>query len=205
MKEVQGDGTAREARARQGGGGGAGGNGGRSPTGVAPGGAVADDAAGSLEPGQRWTVTRKREVVLRVMRGESVEALSREFGLESYRIQDWHERAMAGVEAALRERNGGDPLELQLKRAQSNGSPARGEAWSEAEADRRGASGPHPGRPGDVAVQGRGPSQGLGAPFESCVECASRASGSCASYARTSCSRRIACRRPRRKSTTGRS
>ncbi len=83
------------------------------------GGAVADGAAGPLEPGQRWTVTRKREVVLRVMRGESVEALSRELGVESYRIQDWYERAMAGVDTALRERNGGDPLERLLKRAQS--------------------------------------------------------------------------------------
>jgi hypothetical protein len=36
--------------------------GGRSPSGVAPG--VAG-ATGPLEPGQRWTLARKREVVLR--------------------------------------------------------------------------------------------------------------------------------------------
>lgn len=50
--------------------------GGRSPTGVAPAVAVGNGTAGPLLPGQRWTVTRKREVVLRVMRGESVDALT---------------------------------------------------------------------------------------------------------------------------------
>jgi hypothetical protein len=33
-----------------------------------------------LAPGQRWSVGRKREVVLRLMRGESAELLSRELG-----------------------------------------------------------------------------------------------------------------------------
>ena len=92
--------------------------GGRSPTGGAP---ENEDFNGNgpLEPGQRWTVARKREIVLRVMRGESIESLSRELGVESYRIQDWYDRAMAGMEVGLRVRGGGDPLELQLKRAQA--------------------------------------------------------------------------------------
>ena len=87
---------------------------GRSPTGVTPdGGSV---ISGPLETGQRWTVARKREVAIRVMRGESIEMLSRELGVESYRIQEWYERAIAGLDAGLRKR-GGDPLEDQLKRA----------------------------------------------------------------------------------------
>ena len=47
----------------------------------------ADDAAagaGSLAPGQRWSASRKRDVVLRRLRGESLEALSREVGVEIY-------------------------------------------------------------------------------------------------------------------------
>jgi len=45
--------------------------GGRTPTGVAP----ADVAmAEGLAPGQRWSSAHKREVVLRMLRGESVEA-----------------------------------------------------------------------------------------------------------------------------------
>jgi len=93
--------------------------GGRSPTGGAPGSASAASGVTALEPGQRWTVTRKREVVIRMMRGESVETLSRELGIESYRLQEWYDRAMASLETGLKERGGGDPVELQLKRAQS--------------------------------------------------------------------------------------
>ena len=38
--------------------------------------------AGPLGLGQRWTVARKREVVLRLLRGEPVELLSRQLGVE---------------------------------------------------------------------------------------------------------------------------
>jgi hypothetical protein len=89
--------------------------GGRSPTGGDPGGAATSTVT-ALEPGQRWTLARKREVVLRLLRGESIEVLSRELGIESYRLQEWYEGALAGLDCGLRER-GGDPLEDQLKKA----------------------------------------------------------------------------------------
>ena len=57
-----------------------------------------------LEPGQRWSVSRKREVVLRLLRGESVEAGSREVGVEIYRLEEWREKALAGLDAGLKER-----------------------------------------------------------------------------------------------------
>jgi hypothetical protein len=42
-------------------------------------------AAGEpLGPRQRWSVGRKREVVLRLLRGEPVETLSREVGVEMW-------------------------------------------------------------------------------------------------------------------------
>ena len=61
----------------------------RSATAVRPAGAAAQ---GPLGPGQRWTAGRKREVVLRLLRGESVQALSRELGVEICRRQQWHEQ-----------------------------------------------------------------------------------------------------------------
>ena len=69
----------------------------------------ADDAAagaGALAPGQRWSASRKRDVVLRLLRGESLEALSREVGVEIYRLEAWRERAMAGLELGLKDRHG---------------------------------------------------------------------------------------------------
>ena len=49
---------------------------------------------GGLAPGQRWSVGRKREVVLRLLRGEAMENLSRELGVPSYRQERWRSRAI---------------------------------------------------------------------------------------------------------------
>ena len=54
--------------------------------------------------GQRWTVARKREVVLRLLRGEPMELMSRQFGVEIFRLEQWREKAIAGIEAALKDR-----------------------------------------------------------------------------------------------------
>ena len=45
-------------------------------------------------------------MVLRLLRGESLEALSREVGVEIYRLEEWRERAMAGLELGLKDRHG---------------------------------------------------------------------------------------------------
>jgi len=71
---------------------------------------------GPLAPGQRWSVARKREVVLRLLRGESLEALSRELGVEPYRLARWREKALLGLEGALKARDG-DPLQASLDTA----------------------------------------------------------------------------------------
>ena len=86
--------------------------GGRRPTGVPP----ARDAAGPLAPGQRWSVARKREVSLRLLRGESAEALSRELGVEIYRLEQWRDKALSGIDTALKVR-AGDPLQAELDAA----------------------------------------------------------------------------------------
>ena len=57
--------------------------------------------AGPLGLGQRWTVTRKREVALRLLRGEPVELLSRQLGVEIFRLEQWREKAIAGMPPGL--------------------------------------------------------------------------------------------------------
>lgn len=71
---------------------------------------------GPLAPGQRWTVTRKREVVLRIFRGESLDKLSRELGVEIYRLEEWRDRAMSSMDEGLKKRNG-DPVQAELDEA----------------------------------------------------------------------------------------
>ena len=48
----------------------------------------------------------RREVVLRLLRGESLDALSREVGVEIYRLEDWKERALAALERGLKDQTG---------------------------------------------------------------------------------------------------
>ena len=75
-----------------------------SPEGArrATGGGSAGQAAVPPRPVKRWTRTRKIEVVMRMIRGESVEALSRELGVEVYRLEEWREMALAGMDGGLR-------------------------------------------------------------------------------------------------------
>ncbi len=62
---------------------------------------VGTDAAaigsGGLAPGQRWSASRKRDVVLRLLCGEPLDAVSREVGVEVYRLERWKARALAGL------------------------------------------------------------------------------------------------------------
>jgi len=72
--------------------------------------------AGPLAPGQRWSPSRKRDLVLRLLRGESIEALSRGVGIDRYRLERWKERALGAIETSLRER-GSEPLQGELDEA----------------------------------------------------------------------------------------
>jgi transposase len=85
----------------------AGAEGGRRPSGAA---AVAPPTP------QRWSLRRKREAVMRLLRGESLDALSRELGVETYRLEKWRDKALQGMDEGLRERDG-DPLQDELDKA----------------------------------------------------------------------------------------
>ena len=96
--------------------------GGRSPStlssgqGAPPAAAGTGTTLGPLAPGQRWNAARKREVVLRLMRGEAAELLSRELGLPVFKLEQWRQRTEAALEGALKEREA-DPAEGQLAAA----------------------------------------------------------------------------------------
>lgn len=94
--------------------------GGRSPsmlsTGCASTASVEPPGAGPLAPGQRWSVARKRAVVLRLLGGESMELLSRELGVPVYKLERWRGKAEAALEGALKEREA-DPADGELAAA----------------------------------------------------------------------------------------
>ncbi len=89
--------------------------------GVAPGSSEGARSATGGEPGaaaevKRWSAGRKKEVVLRLLRGEALDAVSREVSVPIYKLERWHERALAGIDAGLKEREN-DPVERELDEA----------------------------------------------------------------------------------------
>ncbi len=50
------------------------------------------------------------------MHGEAVEFLSRQLGVEIFRLERWREKAIGGIDAALKARQG-DPVQAELDSA----------------------------------------------------------------------------------------
>ena len=55
-------------------------------------------------------------MVLRLLCGESLDAVSRAVGVELYRLEAWQTRALAGLELGLKEQ-AGEPLAAELDAA----------------------------------------------------------------------------------------
>ena len=93
----------------------------KNAVGVSPGSLQAARSATGGEPGaaaevKRWSVGRKKAVVLRLFRGEPADALSREVAVPIYKLEQWRDRALTGIDAGLKEREN-DPLETALDEA----------------------------------------------------------------------------------------
>ena len=72
--------------------------GGRGPSELARG---QGGRGGPPAPGQRWSVARQREVVLRLLRGEAAEDLARELGVPAWKLRTMRELARGGDEQGL--------------------------------------------------------------------------------------------------------
>lgn len=76
-------------------------------------------ASENVKSFQRWNAQRKCEVVLRLLRGESLDSVSRDVGLDIAKLEEWRRQALEGMQAGLRARavSGGDKeLEEALHR-----------------------------------------------------------------------------------------
>ena len=68
------------------------------------------NAQGGAAEYKRWSAQRKKEVVLRMICGEPLDDLSRELCIEVCRLEEWHEKALQGMEDALKLREGDSHL-----------------------------------------------------------------------------------------------
>ena len=57
---------------------------------------------------KRFSAKRKLAAVQRLMRGESLDVVSREMGAPAHRLSEWRDLALAGAEGALKEREHDD-------------------------------------------------------------------------------------------------
>jgi transposase-like protein len=70
------------------------------------------ERAGDYRSRPRWSAGRKMEVVLRLLRGEPLEVLSRELGVEAHRLAAWRDDFLEGGKEGLRASGPTDPLRI---------------------------------------------------------------------------------------------
>ncbi len=59
----------------------------------------------------RWSANRKMDVVMRLLRGESLDEVSREVGVEAHRLAAWRDDFVSGGKEALKSRAGSGSVE----------------------------------------------------------------------------------------------
>ena len=60
-----------------------------------------EGASGAAPAGatrKRWTASRKLEAVLCVVKGQSLDSVSRKYGVSLHDLSDWHKKFLAGAE-----------------------------------------------------------------------------------------------------------
>jgi transposase len=68
--------------------------------------------------GRRLSAKRKLAAVQRLMRGESLEGLSRELNVPAHRLSEWRDRVLIAAESALKERER-DARDEEIERLKS--------------------------------------------------------------------------------------
>ena len=76
------------------------------------------DREASRELPERWSASRKTEVVLRLLRGEDLGEVSREIQVPAHELEEWRRVFLESATSGLR-RRGRDPLDRDLKRTQA--------------------------------------------------------------------------------------
>jgi hypothetical protein len=79
---------------------------------------VNDDDTENPRSKPRWSAGKKLDVVLRLLREEKLDALSRELGVEAHRIAAWRDDFLAGGKEALKGRRSLTEDDRQLREAE---------------------------------------------------------------------------------------
>src|SRR3989440_6877991 len=91
-----------------------------------------ESGAAALGRGGRMSRQHKTAAVLRLLRGEDLETVSRALGVTAATLTGWHDAFLAGGEAALTSRPGsGEELESNRLKARLGAGPIGGDPVNE--------------------------------------------------------------------------
>ncbi len=77
-----------------------------------------DEESDDYRQRPRWSANRKVDVVLRLLRGEKLEELSRELGVKAHRIAAWRDDFLAGGKEQLKGKRPVSEDDRRLKAAE---------------------------------------------------------------------------------------
>ena len=89
----------------------------RRPTKGKPGGDEAPASSGPEDLPERWSAQRRPELVLRLLRGEPLDAVSRESQVPAHELEVWKRVFLAAGGLGLKSRSDPEERELTLVRA----------------------------------------------------------------------------------------
>jgi len=64
----------------------------------------ANDLKNSSSVVRRWSAKRRMELVMQLLRGESLDSVSRKSGIPLHQLSEWRDKFLAGAETALKTR-----------------------------------------------------------------------------------------------------
>jgi hypothetical protein len=110
---------------------------------------VNNEEAGDFRSKPRWSAGRKMDVVLRLLRGEKLEELSRELGVEAHRIAVWRDEFLEGGREGLKGRSGSSTMSTTSDEASPPSSrptttSGSSNVWATAHHERRSGMQPRP-------------------------------------------------------------
>jgi transposase-like protein len=75
----------------------------------------ASGAAAAGAKRRRWTASRKFEAVICVVKGQSLDAVSRKYGIALSELSQWHKKFLSGAEELLKSKDVDDPNDSAKK------------------------------------------------------------------------------------------
>ena len=90
---------------------------------------VSDGGTADTRSNNRWSANRKLDVVLRLLRGEKLEEVSREVGVEAHRLAAWRDEFLDAGKEGLKGKRGTTEEDRRLRDAETPSAISANSHW----------------------------------------------------------------------------